>query len=250
VTPFDAVALVAMLVAFYPAPTVAHLRRARDERPEYFAGGILFGSAGEKLRLPDGRVFDLIFDAGGAAAHWQALDVTDSGPAPDDLFPLEEGPLVPLDAETPGPVAPVDSFAALVGAALGSLGPEDGVIAGAHQVLAEASSSDALLGSYSATVGAAEGALADELAAAGTIDTAGLIEASAAISDALEATDAEYDVPPPRPALPPLQSHERPEDEEPTGTAVPRGSVPPPSPPAPGAPPPGDEPAPQTPREE
>jgi hypothetical protein len=65
VTPFDPVALLAMLQAFYPTPSGAALAQARAERPEYFAGGELFGSKGDKLRLGDGRVFDCIFAAGG-----------------------------------------------------------------------------------------------------------------------------------------------------------------------------------------
>jgi hypothetical protein len=39
VTPFDGAALLAMLLAFYPAVSAAALARARSERPEYFAGG-------------------------------------------------------------------------------------------------------------------------------------------------------------------------------------------------------------------
>lgn len=56
-TPFDAIALAAMLRAFYPEPGRPALERARRERPEYFAAGRLTGVAGNVLQLPDGRVF-------------------------------------------------------------------------------------------------------------------------------------------------------------------------------------------------
>jgi hypothetical protein len=96
-TPFDPDALVAMLQAFYPVPSGAALAQARAERPAYFANGTLFGSKGDKLQLPDGRVFDCILASGGPVAgrRWQALPVTPG--TGDDPFPLEIGPLTPVD---------------------------------------------------------------------------------------------------------------------------------------------------------
>jgi hypothetical protein len=81
VTPFDPAALVAMLRAFYPIVGRAALRRARSERPEYFAGGTLIGSSQTHLQLADGRIFDLILNEGAPQGQtaWQALDVTDGG---------------------------------------------------------------------------------------------------------------------------------------------------------------------------
>ena len=107
-TPFDGAALVAMLIAFYPAVSVAALNQARRERPEYFAAGELFGTHGEKMRLPDGRVFDLIFDVDGPRRRWQAIDVTNAPDAPPESFPLEPGPLLPIDADiiVPPPLEP------------------------------------------------------------------------------------------------------------------------------------------------
>jgi hypothetical protein len=78
VTPFDPFALLSMLLAFYPAVSPAAFAQARRERPEYFAGGSIIGSKGDKLQLPDGRVFDCIFASGGplSGQRWQVLDVT------------------------------------------------------------------------------------------------------------------------------------------------------------------------------
>jgi hypothetical protein len=56
-SPFDPVALTAMLRAFYPLASAADLARARRERPEYFGGGRLGGADGTLLELPDGRIY-------------------------------------------------------------------------------------------------------------------------------------------------------------------------------------------------
>jgi hypothetical protein len=114
VTPFDQAALLAILNAFYPVVSAASLARARNERPEYFAGGTLFGSKGDKLRLPDGREFDLIFAAGGFAGQqrWQVIDAA-PGDAGDGLVD-EPGALVPIDVEalpTFPAAAPFESLA-------------------------------------------------------------------------------------------------------------------------------------------
>jgi hypothetical protein len=97
-TPFDAVALLAMLLAFYPTVNASELARARRERPEYFAGGTLLGSKGDKLRLPDGRIFDLIQNAGGLPGQ-QRWQVIEPGPSVPEPWPLEAGPLTPIDVD-------------------------------------------------------------------------------------------------------------------------------------------------------
>lgn len=118
-TPFDPQALLAMLLAFYPAATIANLVRARAERPEYFAGGTLFGSCGEKLRLPDGQVWDLIYDCGGPNARWQAIQPGPGGDPGGDGFELETGPLTPLDVDTTIPPLSDPTFEPLV---IGTIG--------------------------------------------------------------------------------------------------------------------------------
>jgi hypothetical protein len=139
VTPFDPAALLAMLIAFYPVVSSAALQRARTERPEYFAGGTLDDRKGDKLTLPDGRVWDLIFAAGGPAAQqrWIAIDVTDAGPGAPDLFPLEEGPLVPLDEDTIGIPPSGETFVSLVAEELSALGATDDHLALAAAAVAE-----------------------------------------------------------------------------------------------------------------
>jgi hypothetical protein len=101
--PFDPDALVAMLKAFYPVVSGAAFAQARSERPSYFGGGVIFGSKGDKLRLPDGREYDCIIGAGGPASlrqWWCALiDPSDTGG--DDPFALDDGPLVPIDEDMP-----------------------------------------------------------------------------------------------------------------------------------------------------
>jgi hypothetical protein len=121
VTPFDPHALLVMLLTFYPIVSVAALQRARAERPEYFAAGTLFGSKGEKLLLPDGRAFDLIFAAGGLPGQ-QRWQVIEAGPGGDgDGFGLEAGPLAPVDEPTAVPPLSDPTFVPLVSGAIGEL---------------------------------------------------------------------------------------------------------------------------------
>jgi len=74
-TPFSPVALLTMLLTFYPDVSPAALVLARRERPDYFAGGALGGSHGDKLTLPDGTVWDLIYDVENETGdrHWQVI---------------------------------------------------------------------------------------------------------------------------------------------------------------------------------
>jgi hypothetical protein len=136
VTPFDPVALVAMLLTFYPIVSRGFLDRARTERPSYFAGGALIGSSRTHLQLADGRIFDLIFDEGSPRARWQALDVTVGGPEVDDPFALEDGPLEPLDPIDFEPLPPGESFEGLAVALAGELAAADDAAGLAHTGLA------------------------------------------------------------------------------------------------------------------
>ena len=130
-TPFDPWALLAILEAFYPEPTAASLRRARSERPEYFAGGTLIGRSGDKLQLPDGRIWDLIFGVDGPRPprRWIAIDVTDPDPNAVPGFELEPGPLEPLDEEMLLFPPHADIFTPLVAGHLEGLEGSDGVLA-------------------------------------------------------------------------------------------------------------------------
>jgi hypothetical protein len=154
VTPFDPVALVAMLQAFYPVVSAGAFLRARAERPEYFAAGTIIGSKGDKLQLPDGRVFDCIYAAGGPASgrRWIAIDVTtDPGGAPDP-FPLEPGPLVPLDEDVTFPPFVGESFESIVSRHLDEFGDSDGMLFRAGQTIVESDGGGALDDAYERTI--------------------------------------------------------------------------------------------------
>lgn len=129
-TPFDPFALVAMLTAFYPVVTPANFARARSERPEYFAAGRIVGSKGDKLQLPDGRVFDCIYAAGAPVSErrWICIDVTNEKGGPVDAFPLEPGPLEPLDEAMAIFPATGSDFAGLVGRHLEDFGGSEGLL--------------------------------------------------------------------------------------------------------------------------
>lgn len=172
-TPFDPVALLVMLRAFYPAVSVAALRRAREERPEYFAGGELFGTHGEKFRLPDGRVFDLIYDVDGFSGGpaWQVIEPGPEGPP--DPFPLEPGPLAALDAGLVLPPPLEGGFLSLAGAHLGDVGRSADVVGGLVGELVSAGSGAGADAVYQGSAGAAERALEQQIRAFGDLNPAG-----------------------------------------------------------------------------
>lgn len=134
-TPFDAAACLAMLVAFYPIVGPGALLRARSERPEYFAGGTIGGREGDKLTLPDGRVFDCIFQVNTPQQHWQMLLLSAEGGSGGEIdpFALEDGPLVPIDesALELAPLGPV--FEDFVTGRAGELAPHLARIGFAHR---------------------------------------------------------------------------------------------------------------------
>lgn len=210
-TPFDPVALVAMLTVFYPIVSVENLQRARAERPEYFAGGVLFGSKGDKLRLPDGRVFDLIFAAGGPASgrRWQALDVTDDAAGGDDPFALEEGPLVPLDDSAVTIPRSDPAFTALVAGELAALEHDDSILAAAAQPVIEFTGADDLDHAFGEFIDPADEAHGGTLAALDSDPITDVLESSAGGAAVVDSMSGEYtedpppDTPEPDPGDPP-----------------------------------------------
>lgn len=191
-----------MLLAFYPAVSAAALALARSERPEYFAGAIVIGHSGDKFQLPDGRIFDVIFAVDGPAAgrRWQMLDVTLGGP--DTVFPLEPGPLEPID---PGPELSgfnSGTFEALVGGELDSLGGADGVLDNAAQRVTEGIEAGALIDGASTELDDVEQVAAEISHARSAEELADVIGQVDGIGGAIDATEADYDEPPPQPPVP------------------------------------------------
>lgn len=171
--PFDQAALLGMLLAFYPVVSVANLRTARQERPDYFGGGTLGGTSGEKLFLPDGRIFDLIFAVEDPTRRrWQVIDVTAGGDEPNP-FPLEPGPLEPLDADLFPEPTPQPLFEALVGDGIRELWDAEGVAGDAETRFAEASSSEDFEASYDNDVEPARGRLEEQIASHDALDVGG-----------------------------------------------------------------------------
>lgn len=149
-TPFDSVALLAMLLAFYPIVSVAALQRARQERPEYFAAGVLESTSGEKLRLPDRRLFDLIFDVENVTGQrrWQVSLIDESGAGDADPFALEAGPLTPIDVARFAPRLVAPAFTPLAGAAAAELAGVGLVLDRAHGQLLELPAPATLEGAF------------------------------------------------------------------------------------------------------
>lgn len=180
--PFDRTALLVMLLTFYPEVSRANLERAYQERPEYFAGGRLFGSNGEKLLLADGRAFDLAYDAWGPRRRWQVLDVTGAGPGEFNPFPLEEGLLVPFNVDAPTPAPPGELAIPLrshVAEAAGQLGVEQQLLATRAGALAEAAAPEQLADIAGDELGALLGELDTEEAGWSAFDPAPVIERTA-----------------------------------------------------------------------
>lgn len=159
--PFSADALLAMLLAFYPVVGPAALARARQERPDYFAAGTLIGRHGDALKLPDGRIFDLIFDVLGPGMRWQVLEDRGDGAGTDvdDPFALEEGPIVPIDESAWPEPAPVPVFGPLVADRLSELGASDTVIGLAYNTAVEGAAASRIENGFSGTVAGAEAQL-------------------------------------------------------------------------------------------
>jgi hypothetical protein len=202
VTPFDPVALLAMLLSFYAIINGSELARARRERPEYFAGGTLLGSKGDKLRLPDGRMFDLIQNAGGAPGQqrWQVIEV---GPGTDERWPLEPGPLTPIDVGVP-PTPPGErtTFEALVADAIGAIGGSDAALQSAATRISDGALSTPGAGGDNAALGDAAEALDRQVRARGAFDVSDDIAQLGALADSITGLESENADPPPAPAIP------------------------------------------------
>lgn len=153
-TPFDPWALLAMLLAFYPQPSAEAFARARSERPEYFAGGVIVSTGRDKLRLPDGRVFDFIQNVDGLPSQrrWIVLDVTDAAGTPGDGLQLDPGPLTPLDDQAPIFPASRETFEALVAGQLEVLDGAAGVLDRAETAIASSDLGAAVDRSFAARV--------------------------------------------------------------------------------------------------
>jgi hypothetical protein len=203
VTPFNGAALLAMLLAFYPTVSGSELARARRERPEYFAAGVLFGSKGDKLQLPDGRVYDLIANAGGAPGtqRWQVIE---PGPGSDEPWPLEPGPLTPIDVAAITPAPSDDStFETLVSGAIGEIDGSDRTLDQARSTLADGATAGGLGDDGGHELDDVAEATA-EIERARSADAIGdILGQSDGMSAAIETTDAAHDDPPPDPQLPP-----------------------------------------------
>lgn len=193
-TPFDAVALLAMLLAFYPRPSGASLLRARAERPDYFAGGTVIGSSHTHLQLPDGRIWDLVFDEGSSRARWQVLfvDPTDPGAGDADPFPLEAGPLDSVDEELVIFPETRATFAPLVAGALAELTGADDVLRGAGDAVTAADVAGDLDRSYRDLVEPAARAHGDMRTALDVDDPSDVIAATENHGAAIDAGEGAY----------------------------------------------------------
>lgn len=188
-----------MLVAFYPIVTPANLTRARTERPEYFAGAVLLGGSGDKLKLPDGRIFDCIFAVDGPLAQrrWQALDVTNSGGGPEDPFALEPGPLTPVDETMAIFLPPDGEFAWVVGAYVEGFGGSEALLDRAATDVVELQVDAALAAGYAATIEPAGEQNAAIRAALEADNPADVLEQAQAHDGTINEQSGQYDEDPP-----------------------------------------------------
>lgn len=198
-TPFDPDALLAMLLAFYPIVGPAALRRARTERPEYFSGGEIIGAVGQHLRIPDGRVYDCIFNVGGADTRWHMLLVEVDGAAPDadDPFALEEGPLTPIDESAFVPPAPGTPFEDLWGDVADELGDPAGELEATEATIAAGAAPADLEARLSAPIDAALDGIWQQAGALDAIVPDDELSQAAAQGGSIPGTREEYNDPPP-----------------------------------------------------
>lgn len=211
--PFDGSALLVVLRTFYPQVTRANLERAFRERAEYFAGGRLFGSQGEKLLLLDGRAFDLAYDAWTPRSFWQVIEITDEPPSESDGYELEPGPIAPLDPALFDRPLPGTPFAELVAGGLAELGGVDGALGQAASTIAEHASPAGLAGAYDREIAPAAGTLAAEISSLESLNPAGLIGPSEGLRYATGEHLAEWPDEAP-PEIPIDHPGRRPDDDE------------------------------------
>ena len=177
--PFDRVALLAMLVTFYPEVSRANLELAYRERPEYFAGGVLFGTNGEKLRLGDGRFFDLAYDAWGPRRRWQVHEIVAGEESAPNPFPLEEGLLVPFSMNPVIPTMPgafASPFVSVVAEGAAQLGAENQLLGTIGGNVAVAAAPEQLADIAGDDIAQLAGAVDAEGSAWSVMDPAGVIE--------------------------------------------------------------------------
>lgn len=193
-TPFDTVALVAMLVTFYPVVSAPEFARARRERPEYFGGGVIFGSKGDKLRLPDGREWDCIQAAGGppSGRRWICIPIDPNDQGATDPFALEAGPLDPLDEQLVIFPGGDPSLVDLVAGALGGLDGAEGLLDGAAAAVVQAADPNQLDGTYRARVEPARDAHGRIRAALDSDDPGELLARTSAQDGEIDAARQDY----------------------------------------------------------
>lgn len=191
-TPFDPVALLAMLQAFYPVVGPAALRTARTERAAYFAAGELIGRFEDALKLPDGRIFDCIFDVMGPHTRWQCIEVGDATNAPDDPFALEAGPLVPIDLSAWQQDTTTPVFLPLVAARLGELGGTGAILDTAHGEIVQHSDKGPLQDAWAAHMDPAIEHLGSAGIALDQMDPSSELAFAAAQQEAIATLEADY----------------------------------------------------------
>lgn len=188
-----------MLLTFYPDVSAAALAQARRERPEYFAGGVLGGSHGDKMTLPDGSGWDCIYDVDNATGrrHWQCIPASDGGGGAD-AFPLDAGPLDPIDlSQWPEP-APLPIFAPLVVDGLRELGASETLLGDAAATITQGGTGGSFDAAVSGDLGDADRArieTRDALAGAVPDRELALTSGSSGTIDGGEG-DAEFTPPP------------------------------------------------------
>lgn len=213
-TPFDAVALLAMLVTFYPTVTQATLVRARRERPEYWAAGLLYGVEQYVLVLPDGAAWYLTSDGWHPGTQWRLAPKDLSLPDTPNPLALTRGPLAPVD-ETSWPV-PLRraAFEALVVDALGTLGAADAVLATAASRVAESADSATRMDGGGAELRDVTVAV-DEIRRSRSADAfADIVGAADALAQTVDGVDLDYGDAPEAPHLPADPTPHKPEDPE------------------------------------
>jgi hypothetical protein len=137
--PFDPGAALAVLVRYTP-PSGANLLHALADRPDVFAGAVPIGHGGDKIQLPDGAIWDCIYNVDGppSARRWQMLYIDPNAPPPPpDPFALERGPLDFIDETMPiGPLGG-PSFETIAAGILEPLNGADDVLAGGAATIAD-----------------------------------------------------------------------------------------------------------------
>jgi hypothetical protein len=148
-------------------------------------------------------MFDLIRERRRIARTRNAGKSSSRRRASNDPWPLEPGPLTPIDpGEAATPPGERTAFQALVAEAIDAIGGSDGVLQAASSRMSEGALSTGVGGDDDGALSDAADALDRQVQARGAFSVADDVAQLGALADSITALEGEHADPPPTPQIP------------------------------------------------